>query len=341
MSFEILLMQLIYLFYMISGVRSNYRTFILILLLSAAFVGSAGNLTNAASLTRASDTEEVEQSDLENKREVTAAVKSDELANAKFVFFDVGQGNSTLIVGPNKEVILIDTGRYDNYLIFKLLKQEEVEKIDLLILTHPHADHIGNAESIIQSYAPQEIWMNGDKHTSHVFERVMNAVHESKTGYHVPSIGKSYKIGAFTLKLLHSSCGSNDLNNGSMAFYLSYGQVTIFFTGDIEKAAEQAIINGGLVQRVDILQVPHHASSDSSHDFFLRRFNPSVAIYSAAEMNSYGHPHKEALTRLKKVAKKVYGTDMNGTIKIMTNGVNYEVVVERSEERKVMPSKII
>ncbi len=248
---------------------------------------------------------------------------------AEFIFFDVGQGDSSLIFGPNGETILIDTGRHDDERISGLLEQEDIETIDLLVLTHPHADHIGNADKVIKTYKPKEIWMSGDVHTSKTFERVIDAALESGADYLEPRVGETHSIGSFTFEILNPNELTGELNNGSIAFNLIYGGMTILYTGDAEKEAEQAMVESGLLKKVDILKVGHHGSSTSSHDFFLQEIKPDIAIYSAETGNSYGHPHKEAIERLTKIGAEIYGTDKNGTIRVFSDGTNVELISER------------
>lgn len=262
----------------------------------------------------------------EEPNEIESVVNGDE---ATFTFFDIGQGDSSLIQGANGETIVIDTGRHDDDRILSLLDEENIEQIDLLVLTHPHADHIGNADRVIQTYEPKEIWMSGDVHTTKTFERVIDAALESNAAYHEPTVGETHQVGPFTFDIVNPTELTGHLNNGSIAFILTYGDVTFLYTGDAEIEAEEAMVQTGLLRKVDVLKVGHHGSNSSSHDFFLREIEPDVAIYSAETGNSYGHPHTETIERLTNIQAEIYGTDTFGTIKVHTDGKTYDIVTEK------------
>lgn len=256
-------------------------------------------------------------------------VRNEPIGDAQFIFFDVGQGDSSLVLGPEGETILIDTGRHDDDRIMHLLQEEGIETIDLLVLTHPHADHIGNADDVINHYEPKEIWMSGDMHTSKTFERVLDAVLASDATYYEPRVGETHHLGSFTFEIVNPVELSGELNNGSIAFHLNYGDITVLYTGDAEKEAEQQMVEAGLLKKVDILKVGHHGSSTSSHPFFLEEIQPDIAIYSAGVDNEYGHPHDEVIERLTNIGADIYGTDKNGTVRVYTDGIHVEVVSER------------
>ncbi|EMG29215.1 lipoprotein [Listeria fleischmannii 1991] len=260
--------------------------------------------------------------------EAESKVSTEKLRGASFTFFDVGQGDSTLIEADDGTTILIDTGRSDDKRILTYLEEKNLEKIDLLLLTHPHADHIGNADKIIQTYKPKEIWMDGLAFNSSIYERVIDAALDSEAKYKEPRTGDKASFGPFELSVLSPKTLSDDANNDSIAVRLTYKDISAIFTGDAEKGREQEMTDSGMNLKADILDLGHHGSSTSNQPFFLDKVKPEVAIYSAEKGNSYGHPHVEVLDWLKKRNIKTYGTDVNGTVTISTDGESLHVKTE-------------
>lgn len=264
-----------------------------------------------------------------NQSENASSVTEKTLTGAEFQFFDVGQGDSTLIQSEDGTTILIDTGRQDDDRILTLLKEAKVEKIDLLLLTHPHADHIGNADKVIATYKPKEIWMDGLPFSSSIYEKVIDAALASNATYKEPRRGDKASFGPFDLTVLSPDNLENDANNDSIAVKISYKDISAIFTGDAEKGREKEMVESGADMEADILDLGHHGSSTSNQPFFLDKINPQVAVYSAELANSYGHPHVEVLEWLKDRNIKTFGTDVNGTITIETDGEKIHVQTEK------------
>ncbi|HAC0643922.1 TPA_asm: MBL fold metallo-hydrolase [Listeria monocytogenes] len=252
------------------------------------------------------------------------------LNGASFTFFDVGQGDSTLIQAEDGTTILIDTGRQDDDRILTYLKETNIKKIDLLLLTHPHADHIGNADKVIATYKPKEIWMDGLTFSSSIYEKVIDAALASDAKYKEPRRGEKATFGPFNLAVLSPDKLENDANNDSIAVKITYKDISAIFTGDAEKSREREMVDSGADLEADILDLGHHGSSTSNQPFFLDKVKPQVAVYSAEMANSYGHPHVEVLEWLKERDIKTYGTDVNGTVIIETDGEKIHVQTEKS-----------
>ncbi|MBC1514940.1 MBL fold metallo-hydrolase [Listeria immobilis] len=262
--------------------------------------------------------------------EKTSNVTEKSLTGAEFQFFDVGQGDSTLIQAEDGTTILIDTGRQDDDRILSYLKEANVKKIDLLLLTHPHADHIGNADKIIATYKPKEIWMDGLAFSSSIYERVIDAALASDATYKEPRRGETATFGPFNLTVLSPDKLENDANNDSIAVKISYKDISAIFTGDAEKGREKEMVESDEDLKADILDLGHHGSSTSNQPYFLDEIKPQVAVYSAELANSYGHPHVEVLEWLKDRKIATYGTDVNGTVTIETDGEKIHVQTEKN-----------
>ena|GEM_PF-404810 len=243
-------------------------------------------------------------------------------------YLDVGQGDATLLQGPGFTV-LIDAGRHDRWDVVPQLEAAGVQSIDLFIGTHPHSDHIGQCAAVVERFPVREVWLTGHEHTTLTYERCLDAVLASDAAYHEPRAGETHTIGPLRLEVLHPTQLTGELNNDSIAIRLTYGDVVFLFTGDAEAAGEAAMLQRGLPLAAHILHMGHHGSRSSSTAAFIAAVAPQVAIYSAGSGNPYGHPHAEALERVASVALAVYGTDVNGTIRVSTDGRAYTVEPER------------
>ena len=243
-------------------------------------------------------------------------------------FIDVDQGDATLIQGEDV-VILIDAGRHDRNDVVPYLRSVGVTSIDLLVGTHPHADHIGQFPSVLREFDVKEVWLSGDETTTRTFENAIDAILASDAAYHEPRAGEQFQFGSVTIEVIHPEEINGDLNNGSIGLRLKYGDVAFLFTGDAEAEAELSMIARGHDLRADVLHVGHHGSRTSSSRDFLVAVNPRIAVYSAGKDNSYGHPHREVLALLSSLGINVYGTDVHGTIKITTDGKTIRVKTEK------------
>lgn len=239
-------------------------------------------------------------------------------------FFDVGQGDSTLLLGPDFTIV-IDAGRHDRNDVTGLLRGAGVAEIDLLVGTHPHADHIGQVDDVLATFGVTEVWMSGDSHTTATYERVLDAILESGAGYHEPRTGETYTIGSARVEVLNPPAVNGDLHLGSLGLRVVYGDVAFIFTGDAEAPAEQMMVSSGLGLAAQVFKVGHHGSASSTSARFLEAVSPAVAVYSAAAGNQYGHPHPETIERLTARGVEVYGTDVHGTVRVTTDGRTWTV----------------
>lgn len=245
-------------------------------------------------------------------------------------FFDVGQGDATLFQAE-EATILIDAGRHDREEVVSLLEDSGVERIDLFIATHPHADHIGQADQVLDAFPVEEVWMSGDSHTTKTFERMVAAIEASGADYYEPRAGEEFEIGSLLLEVLHPEELTGDLNNGSIAVQVHFGDVSFLMMGDAEAEAEEEIIERSAHLQSTILRVGHHGSSTSTTPAFLEAVKPEAGIYSAGRENEYGHPHAEVVELFQEKNIPLYGTDQHGKIVVETDGTSYEIILEHDE----------
>lgn len=244
---------------------------------------------------------------------------------------DVGQGDAMLISHPGV-TLLIDTGRFDRSDVVPLLRRHGVESIDVLVVTHPHADHIGQFDRVMEAFPVAEVWWSGAVATTRTFERALAVLEASDAHYEEPRGGQTTTIGPLLIELLHPGPGDSlrGLNDASISLRITYGDFRIVTTGDAERAAEvQMVARWPDRLRADVLRLGHHGSSTSTTPAFLDAVSPRVAVYSAGVDNSYGHPHAEVVERIAGAGIELYGTDRDGTVTIVTDGMTFDVRSER------------
>ena len=246
---------------------------------------------------------------------------------AQIYYLDVGQGDAELICLPTGETILIDAGlKSGSDRLTAYLKELGVDKIDILIATHPHADHIGGMEKVIQNFEIGEIYMpkvaDDQVPTTATYTKLLQAI-QAKAGTTIFSNDNA------TLEILAPNNSEyKDLNNYSIVTKLTYGNNRFLFTGDAEKEGENEMLSKGYDLSCDILKLGHHGSSTSTTNKFLTAASPAVAIVSCGKDNDYGHPHKETMNKLNNNHITVYRTDSDGTILAETDGNTYSITTD-------------
>ncbi len=296
------------------------------------------------------DTEIVEEQAHEEQSKVVEVEATDPveqqklpLSKMKVHYIDVGQADATLIEynqGDEAFAILIDTGDWNSAEVVDYLQAHNIKDIDIVAVTHPHADHIGQLDKIIQTFDVSEVWMNGETVNSQVFTSALAAIEDNNVDYYEPEVGDVFDIGPLEVAVVHPKSLSGDTNNNSIAIRLQYGDVSFLFTGDGEEEAESEMLTSGANLQADILQVGHHGSKTSTSNRFLKAVQPDVAIYSASVDNQYGHPHIETINRLEKSGILVYGTDIHGTIIVETDGKTFSVQTNNQGSIKHTPPKV-
>lgn len=247
---------------------------------------------------------------------------------------DVGQGDSILIQTGEKAV-LIDAGERDQgQTVCDYLKSAGVEKLDLVIATHPHSDHIGGMPDVLSRFGADEILMPQMAEdmvpTTSVFNRLLDAVETQGIPVTAAQRGLAYDLGSGAkLTVLAPLQDYDDLNNYSVVCRLDCGETSFLFTGDAEKQVEQDLISEGTQLQADVLKAGHHGSNTSSCDVFLNAVSAKIAAVSCGQDNDYGHPHKEVLSRLSERGTAVYRTDLQGSVVFTTDGKEIAAHTER------------
>lgn len=253
-------------------------------------------------------------------------------------FIDVGQGDAILIRAADGKVALIDGGESGSG-VLSYLRAKGVERINLMIATHPHADHIGGLVDVLEALPVDEVVTNGEPTTTLTYEHFLDGIAAAKAAYKEVKRGDTLTLGGLSFAVLSpEGPGGGDLNDGSIVLRLAYGKVAFLSTGDAQQTAEASMLGAGEPVEAQILKVGHHGSRSSSSPAFLAAVHPEVAVYSAGLGNSYGHPHAETLAALAAVGATVYGTDTNGTVVVTSDGAGYKVEMAKQSQARAPPT---
>jgi beta-lactamase superfamily II metal-dependent hydrolase len=241
----------------------------------------------------------------------------------KASIIDVGQADSILIQLSSGENILIDAGQ-DSTPVIAYLRQMKVTRIDDLIITHPHADHIGGMDDVIRAFAIGQVYMPPITNTTVEYNDMISALNAKGLKITPARAGVSIDVdspfkGVFLAPI---SASYDDLNNYSAVLKLTYGQDSFLFTGDAEEFSELEMQNGRYDLQADLLKVGHHGSSSSTSYSFLKAVDPEHAVISVGADNDYGHPASQVISRLNSIGAKIYRTDQQGTIIATSDGTN-------------------
>lgn len=269
-----------------------------------------------------------------------------DLAKPQFLevtFFDVGQGDAIFIETPKRHQILIDGGP-SSVILEKLGKKMPFwdKSIDLVILTHPERDHLAGLIEVLKKYKIENILWTGIIRDTAEFKEWQNLIKPSserkslllgkdeKAQIKIAKVGQKIIAGRTVIDILYPFENLEgkifkDSNNTSIIGKLIFGQNSFLFTGDIYQSAEKEILDRGLDVNSDILKVAHHGSKTSSPEEFIVKVSPEIAVISVGKENSYGHPNQEVLEIFKKFGIKVLRTDLDGDIKIFSDGKNLKI----------------
>lgn len=314
------------------------RLVLLVALVGMLFVagcadgGTGGDLIEESSDPSADETSETESED-ESESEDTTDVEGE----LEIHHIDVGQADATLIRTPADETILIDTGdwRQSGSGVIDYLDTQGVDRIDHLIATHGHADHIGGHAAIIETFETERdgigaIYDSGVEHTSQTYENYLDAVEEHGHELLIVEEGDELPIDDPDVSgtVLNPPAGDSgsDLHENSVAVVFEFGDVRYLTTGDAETEAEARMVEEWAAELdADAYHAGHHGSSTSSTPEFLETVSPEMAIISSDLDSQYGHPHDEVLESFADRNIEAYWTGVHGDIVLTTDGSEIEV----------------
>lgn len=331
------LVALILTAFAIKGTNRKNLFKVTIFALTAVILVACGNPDGTLNSENDNNNNDVELNEEENVEIDEVAKDSKSMSGMEVHFIDVGQADAALIQYDNYN-ILIDAGDWQGNEVVPYLKDKNVSKLDLLVGSHPHADHIGQFDKVFDEFDVEEVWMSGGTNTSQLFERVLTAIEASDAGYEEPRTGDTYAIGDLDIEILSPTSLTGDLNDDSIVMKLTYGDVSFLFTGDAEKGAEALMVNSGQDLSATILKSGHHGSDTSNTQAFVDKVDPEVVVISAAEKSKYNHPNKSVVDRFNSMGVDLYATKTHGNILIKTDGKTYNVT--KDSEGEVAPGDI-
>lgn len=243
-------------------------------------------------------------------------------------FLDVGQADSILVKAPSGKNMLIDAGNNnDGEKVVSYLKSQGISKIDVLVGTHPHEDHIGGLDNVIKNFDIVNIYMPRVTSSTKTYKDVIEAVKAKNLSINTAKYGVKLDLGDGIDATMLAPIGQSyeNLNDYSAVIKLKYGNTSFLFMGDAEKTSENEILNKGIDLKADVLKVGHHGSDTSTGTSFLDAVNPRYAVISVGANNVYGHPNKSTIDKLNKKGISILRTDKDGTIVLTSDGQNINV----------------
>lgn len=244
-------------------------------------------------------------------------------------FFDVGQADSILVQSAGVNM-LIDAGTNNmGNTVVQNLKDLGITKIDYLVGTHPHEDHIGGMDDVINNFEIGTIYMPKVQTNTKTFEDVLDAISNKGLTITTPEVGYVFEVGNTKCEVMCAGTGTTEensnLNLSSIVIRMVYGEGSFLFMGDAEEKNESS----RQWSQTTVLKVGHHGSDTSSSESFLNQVKPEISVISVGINNTYGHPKKTTLDKLNALGTSIYRTDQNGTITITCDGTNCVVTTEK------------
>lgn len=246
--------------------------------------------------------------DLDGRYDLVAAA-------VEVVFLDVGQGDAVVVRSPEGQTALIDAGPGVD--LSAALNQLGIEQFDLVVATHPHADHIGGMWQVLQSVPVRFYMDNGQPHTTTTYLTVMQVLRSRPEITYLEAVPRTLQLGSVSIEVLPlPPRASSNLNNHSVGLVVRHGEFKAFLSGDSEQPELQYFLQAGVVPDVTLLKAPHHGSDDAVSEPFLAAARPEVVVISVGFGNSYGHPSPSALFTYPRYANEVFRTDQHGQVTV-------------------------
>lgn len=242
-------------------------------------------------------------------------------------YLDVGQADSILL-SSNGEYMLIDAGNNeDGDDVVEYLKNAGVRTLKYVVGTHPHEDHIGGMDDVINAFDVQNVLLADATSNTQTYSDVLTALENKSLTAVVPEVGATFPLGDANVTVLAAQ-PAEDLNNTSIVLRATYQNTSFLFMGDAEAEVEEAILQSGADIQSNVLKVGHHGSDTSTTSSFLSAVSPDAAVICCGAGNSYGHPSQATLDKLAGIP--VWRTDLNGTIYAMTDGETCRITANKS-----------
>ncbi len=262
-------------------------------------------------------------------KEVVNKIPQDSYFSIRYI--DVGQGDAALVECDGHYMLIDGGNKGDSSKIYSILRSEKVEKLDIVVASHLHEDHIGGLPGAFNYTSADLTLCPVTSYETDAFEDFLKCANKNGGGLTVPCVGDTYTLGSSVVNILGVN-STSDPNNTSIIMSIEYGDTTFLFTGDAERDAEQVALNSGADLSATVLKVGHHGSSDSTSYQFLWEIMPQYAVISVGKDNAYGHPTDIVLSRLRDADVKIYRTDLQGDIVCISDGTKVTMSVDRNSD---------
>ena len=244
---------------------------------------------------------------------------------------DVGQADAILLECDGEFMIIDGGNRDDGQLVVTYLQDMGVEELEAVVCTHAHEDHVGGLPSVLAVYPTKVVYAPTKTYSSRIFDDFLYYTDQQRLEVTIPSPGDAWNLGSAQITVLGPVKSYAETNDTSIVLKVVYGETSFLFTGDMEKEAENDMMdywNNDAMFRVDVLKVGHHGSDTSSGYRFLNAVMPDYGIISVGDDNSYGHPHKEPMQRLKQAGVTTFRTDLLGHVILQSDGTEVSITWE-------------
>lgn len=331
------------------------KIFLPVFLLLIFFLAGCGGSQQAEKNSDAENISVAENSSEKVSAEKKSAATKNVTGDLKITMLNVGQGDAFLIQTKSQNILIDTSDQDERSKLVSELDKAGVSTFDKIILTHPHADHIGGMDKLLKDYTVKEVYDNGIAATSKLYQNYMKAINADKNIKHATlKAGDTLDFGggvkfevlyptAELVKEVNDGKRKTDPNNESIVGRLVYKNFSVMFTGDAEKEVESNVWadNDAKKLKSTILKSGHHGSYTASTENFLSVVKPEVVLISAGEPtdkrggNTYGHPHVEPLENYLDAgidSENIFWTWKNGTVTIVSDGKNFSVTPEVEED---------
>ena len=238
-------------------------------------------------------------------------------------YIDVGQADCALLECGG-EFMLIDGGnRDDSQLVVSYLEQQGVKELAAVVCTHAHEDHVGGLPAVLAVYPTKAVYAPTKTYSSNIFDKFVYYTDQQGLEITIPAPGDQFSLGQAEVTVLGPVKSYAETNDTSIVLQVTYGETSLLFTGDMETDAENDMLDyweGRVNWKADVLKVGHHCSNSSTSYRFLNEVSPTYGVISLGKDNSYGHPHKEPMSRLNQAGVTILRTDALGTIQAVSDG---------------------
>ncbi len=253
-------------------------------------------------------------------------------------FIDVGQADSALVICDGHYMLIDGGNAEDSDLVYSYLERYGARRLDCMVASHAHEDHIGGLSGALNYAAVDAALCPVTEYSSKVFQNMVKYLGEQGKALTVPEPGDKFSLGSAQVEILGPVREYDDTNNTSIVLRIDYGETSFLFTGDMETEAEEDLIDSGANLSATVLKAGHHGSDTSTGYRFLREVMPEYAVISVGEGNKYGHPSSEVLSRFRDAGTEVYRTDMQGHIIARSDGKTVIFTTEKEADTATNPT---